>query len=223
MPGASLPTSPAGQATPVRDRAPALAVVGVVVVAFLLYACLGSLVEVPRVHPDELRYALAGASLAEGEGLHNRGEQYGFGPVHAAVLAAVLTVTPDREAAYPLWKVANALLFALAAIPIFLLARVLLRPWWSVGVAALSMAVPSSIYTSVVMTESVSFLAASLAMYAMMLAVERPTVGRQLGAIGAIGLAAATRAQFGVLFFAYLAALAARGRSRACGRRFARG
>ena len=58
------------------------------------------------------------------------------------------------------------------------------------------------------MTESVSFLAASLAMYAMMLAVERPTVGRQFGAIGAIGLAAATRAQFGVLFVAYLAALA---------------
>ncbi len=165
------------------------------------------MVDVPRVHPDELRYALAGSSVAEGEGVLNRGERSGFGPVHAAVLAAVLVVTGDREDAYPLWKVTNALLFALSAIPIYLLARRLLRPWWSVGVAALSLAIPSAIYVSVVMTESVSFFAAMWSILAIVLAVERPSVARQLAVVATIGVATATRAQFGVLFAAFVAAL----------------
>ena len=46
----------------------------------------------------------------------------------------------------------NALAFALAAVPIYLLARRLLSPWPSVGVSALSIAIPSAMYTSVLMT-----------------------------------------------------------------------
>ena len=176
------------------SRTPVFALVAVIAVAFALYAQLGAMVDVPRVHPDELRYALAGSSVAEGEGVLNRGERSGFGPVHAAVLAAVLAVTDGREAAYPFWKATNALLFALSAIPIYLLARRLLRPWWSVGVAALSLAIPSAIYVSVVMTESVSFFVAMWSILAIVLAVERPTVARQLAVVAPIGIATATRA-----------------------------
>ena len=184
-----------------------LILAAVIVAAFALYAQLGALVDVPRVHPDELRYALAGSSLAEGEGVLNRGVRSGFGPVHAALLAAVLLVTGDRETAYPLWKTMNSILFALSAIPIYLLARRLLRPWWSVGVAALSLAIPSAIYVSVVMTESASFFVAAWAILAIVLAVERPSTMRQFGALAAIGVATATRSQFGVLFVAFVAAL----------------
>ena len=165
------------------------------------------MVDVPRVHPDELRYALAGSSVAEGEGVLNRGVRSGFGPVHAALLASVLLVTGDRETAYPLWKAMSALLFALSAIPIYLLARRLVPPWWSVCAAALSLAIPSAIYVSVVMTESVSFFAAAWAILAIVLAVERPSTMRQFGALAAIGVATATRSQFGVLFIAFVAAL----------------
>lgn len=192
---------------PSTGRGPVLALAATVVAAFALYTALGSMVDVPRVHPDELRYALAGSSLAEGEGVLNRGVRSGFGPVHAAVLASALLVTGDRESAYPLWKAMNALLFALAAIPLYLLARRLLRPWWSVAAAALSMLIPSAIYVSVVMTESVSFFAACWAFLAVVLAVERPSVGRQLAAVATIGVATATRSQFGVLFVAFVAAL----------------
>lgn len=189
------------------SRAPVYALIAVVVAAAGLYSGAAQLVGAPRVHPDELIYAMAGASLADGEGLRVRGEDYEFGPVYPTVLAVVLSVVPDRESAYPLFKVANALLFALAAIPIYLLARRLLRPWWSVGVAALSVAIPSSMYISVVMTESASYLTYSLAVLAIVLALERPSAARQAGAVAAIGLAYATRAQFGLLFAAYLAAL----------------
>ena len=96
-----------------RDRRPVLALAGVVLGSFVLYTWLASLVDVPRVHPDEVRYLIAASSLVEGEGLSLRGEEYGFGPLYALVLAAILSVTSGIDAAYDLFKAANALLFAL--------------------------------------------------------------------------------------------------------------
>jgi Dolichyl-phosphate-mannose-protein mannosyltransferase len=184
-----------------------LALAAVVLAAFLLLSGLALAVPVPRVLSDELTYTLAAASLADGDGLQRRGEEYGFGPVYPAVLAAILSLVPDRETAYPLFKIANALLFTLAAVPIYFLARRLLPPWWSLGVAALSIAIPSSIYVSLVMTESAAYPAACLAILAIVLALERPSVPRQLAVLAAIALAVLTRTQFVALFVAYVAAL----------------
>lgn len=185
-----------------------IALAATVIAVFALYTQLGAMVDVPRVHPDELRYALAGSSVADFEGVLNRGVRSGFGPVHAALLASVLFVVGDRETAYPFWKAMNVLLIALSAIPLYFLARRLLSPWWSVLAVGLSLAVPSAIYVSVVMTESASFFAAAWAMLAIVLAVERPSVGRQLAAVATIGIATATRSQFAVLFVAFVAGLA---------------
>ena len=204
---ASGPPAPDAAAR-AQDRRVAAALAAIVFAAFVVYAVAGQLVSTPRVHPDEHIYAGGGASLAEGEGLTLRGEEYGLGPVYPAILASILAVTGDRETAYHFYKAANGLLFALAAIPIFLVARRLLRPWWAVGVAGLSVAIPSSMYVSVVMTESVSFLAYSLAVYAIVLALERPTIARQLAVLGTVALAYLVRAQFAVLFAAFLASLA---------------
>jgi hypothetical protein len=186
---------------------PFLALLAVVVLAAGVYAGAAQLVSTPRVHPDEHIYAQAGASLADGDGLTLRDDDYGLGPVYPAILATALAVGGDRETAYHLYKAANGVLFALAAVPIFLLARRLLRPWWSVGVAALSVAIPSSMYASVVMTESTSYLVYALAVYAIVLALERPSVGRQLAVLATVALAYATRAQFAVLFAAFLVSL----------------
>jgi hypothetical protein len=190
------------------DRRPRLALVAVVLTAFVLLAGLSQLVTSPRSLADEVRYVIAAGSLAEGSGLELRGEEYGFGPVYPTILAAILAVAPDRETAYPFLKVANALLFALAAVPLYLVARRLLPTRWSLGVAALSLAIPTSVSVSLVMTESAAYPAASLAILAIVLALERPSVGRQLAVLGAVALAFLTRAQFVVLFPAYLAALA---------------
>jgi hypothetical protein len=200
---------PDGAVAPARrPSAPVLALIAVVVVAAGVYAGAAQLVSTPRVHPDEHIYGQAGASLAEGNGLTIRGEEYGLGPVYPVILATALTFGGDRETGYHLSKVANGILFALAAIPIYLVARRLLRPWWSVGVAAFSVAIPSSMYASVVMTESVSYLVYSLAVYAIVLALERPTLLRQATVLTAVALAYATRAQFAVLFGAFVASLA---------------
>jgi hypothetical protein len=187
------------------SRRPALALVAVVLLAALTYAAAAQVVPMPVVNPDELRYTLAARGLVEGEGLNLRGHEYGYGAVYPAVLASILGLSDGVEAAYPFFKVVNAALFARAAVPIFFVARRLLSRWWSVAVAAMSVAIPSSIYTSLVLTESVSYLASSIALLAMVLALERPSVRRQLALIGAVGLAVATRAQFAALLPAFVA------------------
>jgi hypothetical protein len=190
-----------------RSQLPVVALAATMIAAFVVYAQLAATVDVPRVHPDELRYALAGSSVADLEGVLNRGVRSGFGPVHAALLASMLFVTGDRETAYPLWKALNVLLFVLSAIPLYLLARRLVAPWWSVLATGLSLAIPSAIYVSVVMTESASFFAACWAMFAIVFAIERPSAGRQLAAVATIAVATATRSQFAVLFVAFVAGL----------------
>jgi len=155
-------------------RGPVLALASIVVLAAIGYAALAQLVDMPLLNPDELRYTIAARGVAEGEWLNLRGDAYGYGAVYPLVLAPILALAGGVEAAYPLFKVANALLFALAAVPIYLLARRLLPPWWSVAVAAMSLAIPSSIYTSLVLTESAAYLTSSIALLAVVLALERP-------------------------------------------------
>ncbi|HYI74500.1 MAG TPA: glycosyltransferase family 39 protein [Gaiellaceae bacterium] len=190
-----------------RNRGPLLALAGIVVLAFAVYAVLASFVSVPRVHPDEVRYMIGASSLVEGDGLSLRGDEYGFGPLHAAVLALILWLSPDLEGAYPWFKVVNALFWALTAIPVYLLARRLVSAWWAVLAAGLAVAIPSSISVATVMTESMSYLAAAWALYATMLALERPTMLRQLALLAAIAVAFLTRSQLGILYVGWLAAL----------------
>lgn len=186
---------------------PVLTLVALVVVTTAVYAGVAQLVSTPRMHPDELIYSSAASSLAEGKGLTIRGEPYEYGPLYPGLLAPVHAVAGDRATAYPFYKITNALLFALVAIPAYLLARRLLRPWWSIGVAALSVTVPASMYVGLVLTESTAYLACSIALWAMVATLERPTPARQAGVLAALLVAYAARAQLATLVVAYVAAL----------------
>ena len=190
-----------------RGVGPLVALAGIVLAGFVLYTWLAFLVDVPRVHPDEVRYLIAASSLVEGEGLTLRGDEYGFGPLYALVLAAILSLTSGVDAAYDLFKAANALLFALTAVPTYLLARRLVSPWWAVCAASLAIAIPSSISVATVMTESLAYLTAAWALYATALALERPTLLRQLAVLGTVAAAFLTRAQLGGLYLSWLLGL----------------
>lgn len=189
------------------DRRPVIVLGLVVVGAVALYTLLSTGVDGPRVHPDEEIYATAASSLVEGEGLTIRGADYGFGPLLPLVLAAIIRLAGDIDAAYEWFKAANALFFALTAVPVYLLARRLVSAWWAVLGAALSVAIPSSISIGPVMTESLSYLVALWALYAIALALERPTVARQLALLTAIAVAFFARAQFGILYATWVGAL----------------
>ena len=187
---------------------PLVALSGIVLAAFVLYTWLAALVDVPRVHPDEVRYLIAASSLVEGEGLTLRGDEYGFGPLYTLVLAAILSLSSGVDAAYDLFKAANALLFALTAVPVYLLARRLVSPWWAVCAAGLAVAIPSSISVATVMTESLAYLTAACALLATALALERPTPLRQLAVLATVAAAFLTRAQLGGLYLSWLLGLA---------------
>ena len=91
------------------------------------------------------------------------------------------------------------LFFALTAVPVCLLARRLVSPWWAVCAAGLAVAIPSSISVATVMTESLAYLTSAWALYATALALERPTLLRQLAVLGTVAAAFLTRAQLGGL------------------------
>jgi len=164
-------------------------------------------VAAPRVFSDELLYFDAAGSLSEGDGLSVQGEPYRYSPLYPTLLAPILLASPDREVAYELVKALNALLFALVAVPVFLLARRILAPWPSVAVSALAVAIPSSVYVSVVTSEALAYLTATWAVYAIVCALERPTPLRQGLVLTGILVACAVRLQFLILYPAYVIGL----------------
>ena len=195
-------------ATAVRtDRRALAAVAGVVLAAFVLYAGVAQLVETPRVHPDEIIYGEGAWSLAEGDGISLREEDYPYGPLYPAVLAPVLAPFDSRETGYALLKAVNALLFALVAVPVYLLARRLLPFGWSLAVAAGSVVIPSSMFVGLVMTEALAYLAAAWVLLAIALALERPTAPRQLAVLVGTVIAYTARPQLGALYGTFLVGL----------------
>ena len=185
-----------------------MGLLAVVAVGFLVYSLLAVMITSPRAFTDELEYFEAAASIANGDGAGVNGEPYHHALLYPLALAPILALAPDREAAYEAAKLLNALFIALTAVPAYLLARRLLTPWWSVAVAGLAVAVPSAMYVSVTMTESLAYLAFAWVVVAIVLALERPTWARQLAVIAAIALASGVRTQFLSLFGAYVAGLA---------------
>ncbi len=183
---------------------------GVVLAAAALWGALGQQIEVPTVFGDELIHWDASRSLAAGDGLEVRDAGYGFGPIYPALLAPVHLLTADDLTAYQWARLWNALLFALAAVPVYLLARRLLEPGWSLACAALAVAIPSALYTGFVMTEGAAYAACCLALLALMRCLERPTVAAQFLAVGALVLAAGVRLQLAALGAALVVALVLR-------------
>jgi hypothetical protein len=184
-----------------------LILAAIVLVGLLVYAGAAQLVETPRVFPDEIIYGEAAASLGEGDGLRLRGEPYEYGPLYPALLAPAFALFEDRALAYDVVKAINALLFALVAVPVYLLARRLLSRRSSLGVAVLGLLVPSSMLTSLVMTETLAYLAAAWLLYAIALALERPTATRQFVVLAGTVVAYAARPQLAALYGTYLAAI----------------
>jgi hypothetical protein len=84
---------------------------------------------------------------------------------------------------------------SLAAVPIYLLARRLVRPGLALLAAALSLAIPSMFYSSLIMTESAFYTVFAFFALALVLALERPAPARQLAVVALVVLAYYTRTQ----------------------------
>ncbi|TMK60472.1 MAG: glycosyltransferase family 39 protein, partial [Actinobacteria bacterium] len=129
-----------------------------------------------------------------------RGEHHGaYGVLYPVVIAPAWKLFSSAPEAYAAAKAIGSLTMSLTAIPVYFLARRVLRPLPSLGAAVLAVVVPSMVYTGTLMTETVFYPLFVCAALALVLALERPTVVRQLLLLGVCLVAYLTRTQAVVL------------------------
>ena len=177
-------------------RAPALAVAGLVAAAAILLAVAGRGIPTPWILIDELLHSELARGLRQGEGFSVRGHGLTVSYLYPALLAPFAW-------SYGTMKIANAVVISLGAVPVYLWARRLVRPWSAVVAAGLTLLLPSLLFSAELMLENLFFPLFLAACLAIALALERPTWPRQAIAIGLIALATLTRVQ-GLLLLAVL-------------------
>jgi len=201
------------EGTGVMERArarPALAagvaLAAIVVASALIRTALSWSAPGPWIFVDELIYSELGKSAFDGTAI--RGVPVtGYGPVYPYLIAPAYALFENLVNAYQAVKVTNAVVMSLTAIPVYFIARTLMRRSWSLGAAALAVLVPGMGYTAVVMTESAFYPAFALAMLFVVRALTRPTLLRQLLVFACAVLCFEIRPQGVVIAPAFLASV----------------
>jgi hypothetical protein len=180
--------------------------IGLAAASAIVQIWLASRIVTPWILIDELIYSDLARSVADNGTFHVRGEPIpwsNFG--YTALLAPAWLVTEAQSTAYTLAKTINVGLGVLALVPIYLWARRLTTPGYALLAASLTALMPSLLYAGMLMSENGFLPAFLLATLATALALERPTIGRQVLAFAAIGFACFIRVQ-GIVLFAVLPA-----------------
>jgi len=179
----------------------------VVVGAVVLDLVLAIPIDRPRIFGDELIYWELGRAFAwTGHFTVRGGSSPHYGIVYPALVAIAQRLGGTQTTAYRLAQGLNSLVFALTAVPAYLIAARVLRHRNAVVVAALSVLVPSLILTSAIMTENAFYPLFVTSALLMLRALERPTVARQLWVVVASAVLYLTRAQAVVVLPAFLLA-----------------
>jgi glycosyltransferase involved in cell wall biosynthesis len=154
----------------------------------------------PWIMVDELIYSELAKSFASTGHFLIRDVHHGaYGVVYPILIAPAWRAFSSVPDAYAAAKTIGSVLMSLTVVPVYFLARRLLSPLWSLLAAALAIAVPSMMYTGTLMTETVFYPIFVCVALALVLALERPTVTRQLVLLAVCLLAFLTRSQAIVL------------------------
>jgi hypothetical protein len=189
-----------------REATPASPVdwVGIGAIAFVgavALVVLCSRVTDWAVMTDELLYERLALSFADGAlvpTLH--GQRANVSTVLYPLLIAPVLGLVDLPGAVRVVHGFNGVLFASASIPAYLAAREALLPRFAaLSVGVFSIAIPWTVIGAFVMTEAAGYPAALWAFLAILRAVVVPSIGRDLVAIGAIGVATLARPQLAAL------------------------
>lgn len=162
----------------------------------------------PDYLPDEYIYSSLARSLAEHGRPLIRGHIAHFPALLEPIVAApVWLVTNDPERAFRLTQGLNALFVSLAVVPAYLLARkVSLSPPWAILIAALTVAVPDTVYASGVLADPIAYPVVLAAIYAGVCVVSEPTRRAQVAFAALSAAAVLARVQYFVVPLAVLAA-----------------
>ena len=159
-------------------------------------AVLGRDIVAPFILVDELIWSELARGIADaGEPLIRGEPDTGYSVVYPLVLSPVYALFDSLPAAYDAAKVLNAIMFSLAAVPAYFLARRVVGERLALLAALLAVAVPSAAYTGTVMTENVFYPLFLLTALVLVLVLERPTGLRVALLVALLALAYATRVQ----------------------------
>src|SRR6185312_420254 len=173
---------------------------GLVVLSTLVRYALSRRVVAPWIMVDELVFSELAKSFAATGHFLVRGEHNGgYGVVYPVLTAPAYRLFSSVPDAYAAAKTIGCVAMSLTAVPAYFLARRVLRPAYALGAAALSVATPFMVYTGTLMSETVFYPIFVAVALALVLALERPTVSRQLILLASCVVAFAARSQAIVL------------------------
>ena len=188
-------------------RTASVVTAGLALIAIAARLWLARRIPTPWILIDELIYSEYAKSFAAGGDFLIRG---GIGPQIGRVYPALISPAwhfGPMSTVYGVAKAIDVVVMTLAVVPVFLWARRLVSPVYGTVAAVLTLALPAYVYTGALMTENVFFPLFVLALYALALALERPTLLLQLLLFVAFGLAVAVRVQAIVLIPIFVTAL----------------
>ena len=167
------------------------------IVSSVVRFALARHVVAPWIVADEIIHSDLAKSFATSGHFLIRGEDVGasFGVVYQVLISFAYRLSSSVPDVYLAIKAINAVTMSLAAIPAYLLARRVLSHGLSLIAAALTVAVPSMVYTGMVMTESAFyplFLCTTLVLF---LYLESPSLLRAVLLVALSALAFETRTQ----------------------------
>jgi hypothetical protein len=186
-----------------------LAVAVLVIAAAAIRTVLDRRFEAPVVLCDEFIYANLAKNLAQHGRYLLRGTSEHQSYLYPLLLASAW-LAHSMSTTYALAKGITASAMALTPIPVYLWARRLVTPVHALLAAALTLLLPALFYSGLLMTEGAFLPAFVLAVFAIAVALERPTLFHQLAALAAIALAVSIRVQGIVLFFVIPTAVVAK-------------
>ena len=184
----------------------AVALGGVVLLATVFHWLQSRGHVTPAIFTDELHFTELARSLADGGGLRARDEPFLF-PFIPSLLQAPVWLAGSTPLAYELAKALNAAVMCSAAIPAYWLSCRLVRPAYALLVAVATVAGGPMLYHGYLTSEAAAYPVFLLAVGVCVRALEAPSPRRDLLAVGVLGLAVLTRAQFLVLPLVFVLAV----------------
>jgi 4-amino-4-deoxy-L-arabinose transferase-like glycosyltransferase len=173
--------------------------VAIAVAAIGVRVLLGRKIASPWIMIDELVYSEFAKGFATSGHYFLRGQPAAtWSLLYPAVISPAWFAHP-MSTTYGIVKAINAVVMTATVIPVFFWASRLTSRRYALIAVLLLVLIPSFYYSAMLMTENVFLPTFVLASFAIALALERPSLLRQLLALGAIGLVIAARYQGVVL------------------------
>jgi hypothetical protein len=189
--------------------------VALVAVAVVVRAAAALSVQVPWIVPDEPAYALLGRGFWQSGHLSILGGPTQLVSVLYPVLAGIPLELGGLSTGYDVLRVLQSVALCSTAVVVFFWARSLVRPWWALAAAVLTLLLPGLTYAATLTPDVLLAPLATLAAWLAVRALEAPTRLNQALVVVAVVACVLTRPEAFVLAVAVLAGAIVRGRLRA--------